>query len=119
MRTLSDARELKPANGRVCCAIGMFDGVHLGHQQVIRQAVSDAHQLEASSLCVTFDKHPSTVIAPERAPLLIQSLDQRLEAIRALGVDATLILPFDEAMSQIPAEAFIQGLAVDLSLIHI
>ena len=49
MRTLSDARELKPANGRVCCAIGMFDGVHLGHQQVIRQAVSDAHQLEASS----------------------------------------------------------------------
>ena len=117
MRTLSDARELKPANGRVCCAIGMFDGVHLGHQQVIRQAVSDAHQLEASSLCVTFDKHPSTVIAPERAPLLIQSLDQRLEAIRALGVDATLILPFDEAMSQIPAEAFIQGLAVDLGRI--
>ena len=91
MRTLSDARELKPANGRVCCAIGMFDGVHLGHQQVIRQAVSDAHQLESSSLCVTFDKHPATVIAPERAPLLIQSLDQRLEAIRALGVDATLI----------------------------
>ena len=117
MRTLSDARELKPANGRVCCAIGMFDGVHLGHQQVIRQAVSDAHQLESSSLCVTFDKHPATVIAPERAPLLIQSLDQRLEAIRALGVDATLILPFDEAMSQIPAEAFIKGLAVDLGRI--
>jgi len=117
MRTLSDARELKPTNGRVCCAIGMFDGVHLGHQQVIRQAVSDAHQLESSSLCVTFDKHPVTVIAPERTPLLIQSLDQRLEAIRALGVEATLILPFDEAMSQIPADAFIQGLAVDLGRI--
>lgn len=117
MRTLRDARDLKPTHGRVCCAIGMFDGVHLGHQQVIRQAVSDAHQLEATSLCVTFDKHPATIIAPERAPLLIQSLDQRLEALRVLGVDATLILPFDEAMSQIPAEAFIQGLAVDLGRI--
>ena len=114
MRTLSDARELQPASGRVCCAIGMFDGVHLGHQQVIRQAVSDAHQLEATSLCVTFDRHPATVVAPERAPLLIQSLNQRLAAIEALGVEATLVLPFDEFMSQIPAEAFVRGLAVDL-----
>ena len=114
MRTLSDARELQPASSRVCCAIGMFDGVHLGHQQVIRQAVSDAHQLEATSLCVTFDRHPATVVAPERAPLLIQSLNQRLAAIEALGVEATLVLPFDEFMSQIPAEAFVRGLAVDL-----
>ena len=114
MKVLDDARELQTATGRVCCAIGMFDGVHLGHQQVIRQAVSDAHQLEAASLCVTFDQHPAKVIAPEHAPRLIQTLPQRLAAIEALGVEAALVLPFDEVMSQIPAEAFIRGLHVDL-----
>ncbi len=118
MKILHDARELQTATGRVCCAIGMFDGVHLGHQQVIRQAVSDAHQLEAASLCVTFDQHPAKVIAPERAPRLIQNLSQRLAAIEALGVEAALVLPFDEVMSQIPAEAFIRGLHVDLGRIH-
>ena len=118
MKILHDARELQTATGRVCCAIGMFDGVHLGHQQVIRQAVSDAHQLEAASLCVTFDQHPAKVIAPEHAPRLIQNLPQRLAAIEALGVEAALVLPFDEVMSQIPAEAFIQGLHVDLGRIH-
>lgn len=117
MRTLTDARELQPLNGKVCCAIGMFDGVHLGHQQVIRQAISDAHQLEAASLCITFDQHPARVVSPENAPLLIQNQRQRLEAIEALGVVATLILPFDEAMSQISGEAFIRGLSIDLGRI--
>ena len=72
MRTLHDAREVQPPNGRVCCAIGLFDGVHLGHQQVLRQAVSDAHQLEATPLCVTFSQHPAAVLAaasPDRARL--------------------------------------------------
>ncbi len=118
MRTLHDAREVQPPNGRVCCAIGLFDGVHLGHQQVLRQAVSDAHQLEATPLCVTFAQHPAAVLAPEHAPGLIQHLPQRLAAIEALGIEATLVLPFDEAMSQIPAEMFIQGLYVDLGRIH-
>lgn len=117
MRTLTDARELQPLNGKVCCAIGMFDGVHLGHQQVIRQAISDAHQLEAASLCITFDQHPARVVSPKNAPLLIQNQRQRLEAIEALGVVATLILPFDEAMSQISGEAFIRGLSIDLGRI--
>mgnify|MGYP001215461399 CR=1 FL=1 len=117
MRSLTDARELQPKNGRVCCAIGMFDGVHLGHQQVVRQAVSDAHQLEATSLCITFDQHPARVISPEKAPLLIQNQHQRLEAIKSLDIEATLILPFDEAMSQISGEAFIRGLSIDLDRI--
>lgn len=114
MRTLTDARKLDPLNGKVCCAIGMFDGVHLGHQQVIRQAVSDAHQLETTSLCITFDQHPAKVVSPETAPLLIQNQRQRLDAIKALGIETTLLLPFDEAMSKISGEEFIRGLSVDL-----
>ena len=121
MKILEDARELQPADGRpgrVCCAIGLFDGVHLGHQQVLRQAVSDSHQLEATPVCVTFSQHPAVVIAPDSAPRLIQHLPQRLAAIEALGIEATLVLPFDEAMSQIPAEMFVQGLYVDLGRIQ-
>ena len=114
MRTLTDARKLHPLNGKVCCAIGMFDGVHLGHQQVIRQAVSDAHQLETTSLCITFDQHPAKVVSPETAPLLIQNQRQRLDAIKTLGIEATLLLPFDEAMSKISGQEFIRGLSVDL-----
>jgi riboflavin kinase/FMN adenylyltransferase len=92
----------------------MFDGVHLGHQQVIRQAVSDAHQLETTSLCITFDQHPAKVISPETAPLLIQNQRQKLDAIKTLGIESTLLLPFDEAMSKISGEEFIRGLSVDL-----
>ena len=110
MNIVSAASELAAPNGRVCAAIGMFDGVHLGHQQVIRQAITDAHQLEATSLCITFDRHPATVIAPERAPGLIQSLFQRLHAIETLGVDSTLLLKFDEPMSRIAAPDFIRDL---------
>ena len=114
MNIVSAASELAVPNSRVCAAIGMFDGVHLGHQQVIRQAITDAHQLEATSLCITFDRHPATVIAPDRAPGLIQSLPQRLHAIETLGVGVTLVLEFDEPMSRILAPDFIRGLHRDL-----
>ena len=114
MKIISSANELAAPCGHLCAAIGMFDGVHLGHQQVIRQAITDAHQHEATSLCVTFDRHPATVIAPERAPGLIQSLSQRLDAIETLGVDSTLLLKFDEPMSRITAQDFVRNLHRDL-----
>ena len=114
MKIISSANEFAAPCGRVCMAIGMFDGVHLGHQQVIRQAVTDAHQHEATSLCVTFDQHPATIIAPERTPNLIQSLSQRLNAIETLGVDATLLLEFDEPMSRVTAPDFMHNLYRDL-----
>ena len=114
MKIISSANELAAPREHVCLAIGMFDGVHLGHQQVIRQAVTDSHQHEANSLCVTFDQHPATVIAPERAPGLIQSLSQRLNTIETLGVDATLLLEFDEPMSRVTAPDFMRNLYRDL-----
>jgi len=114
MKIINAPAALDPPIGRVCAAIGMFDGVHLGHQQVIRQAVADAHQHEATSLCVTFDCHPATIISPQRAPRLIQSLPQRLAAIESLGIDATIILNFDEPMSRVAAADFIRQLNGDI-----
>ena len=71
MRIIHAASELAPTGRKVCLAIGFFDGVHLGHQQIIRQTLSDAKQHEALGLVLTFDRHPNTVVAPNRVPPLI------------------------------------------------
>jgi riboflavin kinase/FMN adenylyltransferase len=118
MKTIHAANELRPAGRKVCLAIGVFDGVHLGHQQIIRQTIADAHQHDAIALVITFDRHPNTVVAPDRVPPLIYSLPQKLGAIESLGADTLLLIHFDCAFSEQNGEAFIRGLARDLGLIH-
>ncbi|MBS34031.1 MAG: bifunctional riboflavin kinase/FMN adenylyltransferase, partial [Verrucomicrobiales bacterium] len=102
MKHLDQPTELANGSRKVCLAIGMFDGVHLGHQQVLQQAIEDSHQHEALSVAVTFDRHPATVIAPSRAPALLQTRAQRLRAIESLGLDAALVIRFDEAFCRKP-----------------
>lgn len=104
-RTVSDA---SAAPKKVCLAIGFFDGVHLGHQQIIRQTVADAELHEAVAVVVTFDRHPNTVVARHRVPPLIYSLPQKLRAIASTGADTTLLLHFDEAFSRQTAEEFVR-----------
>src|SRR5947199_4883559 len=91
------ASQLKPGPRKVCVAMGMFDGVHLGHQQVIRQAIEDARQHEGIALAITFDRHPNAVVAPERNPPLIYSLPKKLRVIESLGIDTALLIRFDKA----------------------
>ena len=73
MQLLRSPLELPTHARRVCLAIGTFDGVHLGHQQVIRQALMNARQHAARAVVVTFDAHPATIVAPHRVPPLISS----------------------------------------------
>jgi riboflavin kinase/FMN adenylyltransferase len=113
MTIIQTANELKPAARKICLAIGFFDGVHLGHQQIIRQTVSDARRHEAVALVITFDRHPNTAVAPHRVPPLIYSLPQKLRTIESLGVDSLLLIHFDKAFSEQTGEAFIRGLARD------
>ena len=115
MTLIHSASELNPAGRKVCLAIGFFDGVHLGHQQIIRQTLTDARQHEAIALAITFDGHPNTVVAPDRVPPLIYSLPQKLRAIEALGVDTTLVIHFDKPFSEQTGESFLRALAHDLS----
>jgi riboflavin kinase/FMN adenylyltransferase len=117
MKTIHAARELQPGTRKVSLAIGFFDGVHLGHQQTVRQAITDARQHEALSLVITFDRHPNSVVAPDRVPPLIYSLPQKLRTIRSLGADALLLIHFDEPFSRQTGEEFIGGLARDLGQI--
>jgi riboflavin kinase/FMN adenylyltransferase len=118
MKLFHQAREF-PVNPKgVCLAIGVFDGVHLGHQQVIRQALSDAANEEAASVMITFDRHPASVIAPERAPKLIYPLQKKLEVISSFEPDGTLVIHFDENFSKQSAEDFIHSLARDFKKIQ-
>jgi riboflavin kinase/FMN adenylyltransferase len=113
MNVIRAATELNPGSRKVCVAIGVFDGVHLGHQQVIRQTISDAQQHEAISAVVTFDCHPNSVVAPERTPPLIYPLAKKLSVIESMGIATTLLIHFDKSFSQIPAEDFIHRLCDD------
>src|SRR6266404_2295950 len=118
MRIIHSATELNAAGRKVCLAIGFFDGVHLGHQQIVRQTISDARQHEAITLVITFDRHPNTIVASDRVPPLIYTLPQKLRAIEALGVDTLLLIHFDKQFSQQTGEEFIRGLARDLGVLQ-
>jgi riboflavin kinase / FMN adenylyltransferase len=118
MKIIHAANELKVAGHKVCLAIGFFDGVHLGHQQIIRQTITDARRHEAIALVLTFDRHPNTVVAPRHVPPLIYSLPQKLRAIESLGADTLLLIHFDEKFSRQTGEEFICGLARDLGKIQ-
>jgi riboflavin kinase / FMN adenylyltransferase len=118
MKIIHSAKELNAGARKVCLAIGFFDGVHLGHQQIIRQTIADAGQHDALTLVITFDRHPNTVVAPDRVPPLIYSLPQKLRTIASLGTDTLLLIHFDKAVSEQPGEAFIRGLSRDLGRIQ-
>jgi riboflavin kinase / FMN adenylyltransferase len=118
MKIIHAANELKAEGRKVCLAIGFFDGVHLGHQQIIRQTISDARQHDAIAVVLTFDRHPNSIVAPDKVPPLIYSLTQKLHAIESLGADALLLIQFDKKFSEQTGEEFIRRLAHDFRKIH-
>jgi riboflavin kinase/FMN adenylyltransferase len=111
VQLIHSASELTAGNRKVCLAIGFFDGVHLGHQQIIRQTIADARKHGALALVITFDQHPNAIVAPTRVPPLIYSLPQKLRTIESLGPEATLLIHFDQAFSQKTGDTFIRELA--------
>ena len=118
MRTIHSANELRAGGRKVCLAIGFFDGVHLGHQQIIRQTISDARQHEGLAVVLTFDRHPNVVVAPAKVPPLIYPLPRKLRAIEGLGVDNLLLLHFDREFSQQTGEDFVKRLVREIGPIQ-
>jgi len=92
--------------------IGAYDGVHEGHRAVIARVRELASDRGLETALVTFDRHPASVVRPESAPKLLCDLDQRLELLADTGIDATLVLAFDEPRSKEPAEDFVREVLV-------
>jgi riboflavin kinase/FMN adenylyltransferase len=103
-----DPAEVAPTSGGRAVAIGAFDGVHLGHQAVLRVVHDLARARGLTPTVLTFDRHPAEVVRPGSAPKLLTTLDQKLELLEAThSVDECLVLPFDQTRSKEPAEDFV------------
>src|SRR6266568_2487789 len=86
--------------------LGVFDGLHLGHQRIMQTVVERAKATGASPTVITFEPHPRAVLHPESAPPLLQTFDQKIEALGVLGIEQTIVIHFDKAFAQIRAEDF-------------
>jgi riboflavin kinase/FMN adenylyltransferase len=101
------------ADSGAVVTIGAFDGVHLGHTEVLRLVNDLARARDLEAAVVTFDRHPAQVVRPESAPKLLNTLEQKLELLDATGlVDVVVVLTFDEARSTESAEEFVEEVLV-------
>jgi riboflavin kinase/FMN adenylyltransferase len=100
-------------DARSVLTIGAFDGVHVGHRAVIEQVRRSALDHGAKSVLVTFDRHPASVVRPESAPRLLTDLATKLELLAETGLDATVVLTFDETRAHESAPAFVREVLVD------
>jgi riboflavin kinase/FMN adenylyltransferase len=105
--------ELPAATTPVVATIGNFDGVHLGHQGVIAEVIERARFLGGLSLAITFDPHPARVLHPELPHRLITPLARKLELLAATGIDATLVLPFTDALRHMHPRDFVKDILVN------
>ena len=110
MEILRSVSELNQLRGPLFLAIGVFDGVHRGHQAVISTSGQHAHAAEGTSVVVTFDPHPAKVLRPRDAPHLLTATQHKIALIRALGVSHLLIIEFNREFAATSPEDFVQQL---------
>jgi len=106
-RSLLEWDSVAGRDRRAVVSVGNFDGLHIGHQRILGAVVERARREKLLAAAITFDPHPLKVLRPQGAPALIMTLDQRLEGFGRLGLDAALVLRFDEALAALPAEEFV------------
>ena len=93
--------------------LGVFDGLHLGHQKIMQRVVERAAATDSVPTVITFDPHPRAVLYPENAPPLLQTLDQRLANFEVLGIRQTIVVPFDKTFAGQDAEVFLRGIVYE------
>lgn len=108
MRVYQGLDRYPPEVGPAVVAQGTFDGMHLGHQAVIRLAVSRARALGLPAVAVTFDPLPMAVLRPEEPPVPLLPLGERLERIETLGVNVALVIPFTVELSRVDADRYVR-----------
>ncbi len=109
--------EVPTGFGPSAVAVGNFDGVHLGHREILAAVIADARAFDGRGIAVTFDPHPEQVLRPAKAPKLITPTAERLRLLAGTGpggtgLDAVLVLPFDAALAQLTPREFVQRILV-------
>jgi riboflavin kinase / FMN adenylyltransferase len=112
MRIVRGLPPVPPEAPPAAVALGVFDGVHLGHRAILGLAVSHAGAAGMRSIACTFDSHPMEVLQPGRAPLPITTLDERLVLIEGCGLDCAVVLPFTRELAAMEPEAFVKDVLV-------
>ncbi|MGH9945307.1 MAG: bifunctional riboflavin kinase/FAD synthetase, partial [Pyrinomonadaceae bacterium] len=93
--------------------LGVFDGLHLGHQLIMRTVVERARSVGAVPTAITFDPHPRAVLHPESAPPLLQTFDQKIEAFGVMGIEQTIVVRFTREFAGVRAEEFLRDVVCD------
>jgi riboflavin kinase/FMN adenylyltransferase len=112
VKTYRSPEEVEPHPAGTCLALGTFDGVHRGHQAILQRTVERARREGWRGMALTFDPHPRQVIAPSLDFLLLTPIDRRLDLIASLGLDAALVLSFDENLRRTEPEEFVERVVV-------
>jgi riboflavin kinase/FMN adenylyltransferase len=110
VRVFRSAEEIPPDFGPSVVTIGNFDGVHVGHWEIMRRVTAIARERGLTPTVLTFDPHPARVLAPDRAPKLIMTVPQRLRRLEAEGIEAALVIPFSLAFARLTPEEFAAGI---------
>jgi riboflavin kinase/FMN adenylyltransferase len=119
MDIIYDSNAFSPKK-KTIVTVGTFDGVHLGHQKIIKQLVDEARKKDLAATLLTFDPHPRKVVQPDTPMALIQTIEERAQALKSLGLDYVVIHPFTRAFAQLSAEEYVKELLVDtLNVAHI
>lgn len=113
MQVITELDQAPWPGERTVVTIGAYDGVHLGHQAVIGEVRRMAERQGARSVVLTFDRHPAQIVRPESAPALLTSPAQRLELLGSTGIDATVVLRFDEIQAKEAPESFVERVLID------
>lgn len=93
--------------------IGNFDGVHIGHQKILKKVVTIANELQGTSIAISFEPHPVKVLTPDKGLKIITTNDDKAHLLSQLGLNVLIIIPFDKKFSQIEPESFIKDILID------
>ncbi len=114
MLLITDLREITVPFTRSVITLGNFDGLHLGHQELIRKVIRRAKETGARSIVVTFRPHPLKILAPEKCPPLISIYEEKIKLFEELGVDVLVKIPFTVEFAKMSPEDFVKGILCDM-----
>ena len=115
MKMLHSIEELGGLKGPIVLAAGTFDGLHLGHQALIRRAMQEASDCGGTAVVMTFDRHPAALLRPEKTPKLLTRNNEKIALLEEMGVQALLMLEFTRELAGVPARNFIASLVSSAS----